>query len=289
MNVAKHISEDDLALFALALMQPEEAAFTLAHLKHCDLCRAEVARMQGDLVHYAMTAESVAPAAEARERLLRAVAKEKKFFAPAPAAEPVLTARSSDLLDRRTQHDEPAKRRMGAAGWAGWAIAACLAGLVGWQFNLGEDLRSQLSSQSAELQQARQPKPLTGDLARAQKVLETLTDPTAMQVALHLPAAAAATAKPEGHAAYSAATGNLVFVGSHLKRLDEGKTYELWLLPASGEAPMPAGLFKPDANGNASLVLPQLPRNVAAKGFGVTIEDDGGSDKPTPPIVLGGA
>ena len=49
---------------------------------------------------------------------------------------------------------------------------------------------------------------------------------------------------------------------------------------------MPAGLFKPDANGNASVVLPELPKNVAAKGFGVTVEADGGSPAPTLPIVL---
>ena len=41
-------------------------------------------------------------------------------------------------------------------------------------------------------------------------------------------------------------------------------------------------------NGNASVVLPELTQHVAAKGFGVTVEDEEGSKAPTPPIVLAG-
>jgi anti-sigma-K factor RskA len=67
------------------------------------------------------------------------------------------------------------------------------------------------------------------------------------------------------------------------------KTYELWLIPADGRDPIPAGTFKPDDHGNASLMLPELPRGVTAKAFGVTIEDDGGAQTPTMPIILAGA
>jgi anti-sigma-K factor RskA len=35
--------------------------------------------------------------------------------------------------------------------------------------------------------------------------------------------------------------------------------------------------------------MPDLPRGVAAKAFGVTIEPDGGSESPTPPIILSGS
>jgi anti-sigma-K factor RskA len=34
--------------------------------------------------------------------------------------------------------------------------------------------------------------------------------------------------------------------------------------------------------------MPELPKGVAAKGFGVTVEDEGGSKTPTAPIVLAG-
>jgi anti-sigma-K factor RskA len=57
---------------------------------------------------------------------------------------------------------------------------------------------------------------------------------------------------------------------------------------ASGADAVPAGIFKPDLNGNASVVMPDLPKGVQAKGFAVTIEDDGGTKQPTLPIVLVG-
>lgn len=279
----RHIPEDDLALFALALMPPEEAAYTQAHLKHCDLCRGEVARMQGDLVAYAFSADMQDPPAEARTRLTEAVAREKKMHAPAPVAEPVLAPRSSNLLDRDTRRENAARRGMGIAGWAGWAIAAGVAAFAGWQFHEGQGLRDQLSAEAAQTEQ------VNADAAKARRVFQALTDPTAMQVALHLPATGTAPPKPEGHASYNATNGELVFVATHLQSLQPEKTYELWLLPATaGEAPVPAGTFKPDVNGNASVVLPDLPKHIPAKGFGVTVEADGGSRTPTLPIVLSG-
>ena len=292
MSVARHIPEDELALFALALMQPEEAAFTVAHLKHCDLCRGEVARLQGDLVTYAMSAEMQAVPSGARERLMRAVAQEKKFIPqPAPtlaaAAEPVFATRPSAAFDRPGYYEEVPKPRIGFLNWGGWALAACLAGLAGWQFYQNSDLQRQVGVASHALATTGdQP---TGDVERAREVLQTLSDPAAMQVTLRLPASGHTPPKPEAHAAYVASTGKLIFVASHLHPLADSKTYELWLLPASGTSPMPAGLFRPDNNGNASVVLPPLPRYIVAKGFAMTVEEDGGSSKPTMPIVLVGS
>lgn len=282
MNTAsQHIPEDDLALFALALMPPEEAAYTLAHLKHCELCRSEVARMQGDLVSYAFSAPMQDAPAPARARLLDAVAKEKKLHIVAPVEEePVLAPRNSNLLDNNVREIRPERRGMGVTGWSGWAIAAGIALFAGWEFHQGQFLREQLAEEAAATEQTNL------EAARAQRVLHAITDPTAMQVALHLPATGTAPPKPEAHASYNASRGELVFVASHLTPLQPEKTYELWVLPASGEAPVAAGTFKPDANGNASLVLPEIPHHVPAKGFGVTVEADGGSAKPTLPIVL---
>lgn len=284
MNTSnQHIPEDDLALFALALMPPQEAAYTLAHLKHCDQCRTEVARMQGDLVGYAFTADMQAPAIETRTRLLDAVAKEKRLHIPVPVAtEPVLAPRNTNLLDREVREIHPARRGLGFFGWAGWAVAAGLAAFAGWQFQQGQLLHEQMAEQAATTER------VNTDAERAERVLHAISDPTAMQVALHLPATGTAPPKPEAHASYNANRGELVFVASHMQALDPGKVYELWVLPANGTAPVAAGLFHPDAAGNGSIVLPEIPRHVAAKGFGLTIENEGGSKSPTLPIILAG-
>jgi anti-sigma-K factor RskA len=62
----------------------------------------------------------------------------------------------------------------------------------------------------------------------------------------------------------------------------------LWLIPTSGN-PIPAGVFKPDAHGSASVVNPPLPPGTEAKAFAITVENQAGSEKPTTPILMMGA
>lgn len=289
MNTANHLSQDDLALFALQLLPDDELKAAVDHMEHCEACREEVARLQGDLVTYAMTAEMHSPPAQARERLLHRVARERKTVAidrDHPHDEPVLASRNSQLFPVDIHEDAPARHGSTILAWTGWAVAAGLAVAAALQFHQRQVLQGALSAESAKISQTE------ADAARAQQALDTLTASGAMQVALHLPSvpgAAPAPPKPEGHAAYLAEKGQLVFVANNLDPLQAYKTYELWLLPANGHDPIPAGTFKPDANGNASVVLPDLPKGIAAGGFGVTIEDDGGSKTtPTKPIVLVG-
>ena len=119
--------------------------------------------------------------------------------------------------------------------------------------------------------------------------LQTLTDAGAVQMAMRQPVTDGQPPihTPEGHAAYLPDKGALVFVASNLQPLQPYKTYELWVIPATGQ-PVPAGIFKPDLSGNASVVMPDIPKGIQAKTFGVTIEDDGGTKQPTMPIVLVG-
>jgi hypothetical protein len=302
MNSVNHLSEDDLYLFALQLLPDAEMQAAAEHLKDCAQCRAEVAEIQGDLVTYAMTADMQAPPERARERLMSQVAKEKKpvpvekkVGAPvaakveAPVAakvqapvEPVMFARSSRVVEIP---EKKSRRVAPAMAWIGWAVAAGAAVAAGLQYQQRKQVEQNLAAETAQVDD------LTAQTAQAKQLEEALTDKSAMQVSLHVPLTARQQPKldPEGHATYVPGKGTLVFVASHLDPLDPAKTYELWLLPAeAGQAPIPAGLFKPDANGNASVVMPELPKGVSAKGFGVTVENDGGSKTPTAPIVLAG-
>jgi hypothetical protein len=287
MSIVNHPSQEDLYLFALQLLPESEMQAVAAHLKECTVCRVQVAEAQGDLVAYSMTAEMKMPSPQARERLLSQVAKEKKLVPIERAeksAEPILHPRNSRVLQMEAPEKDP-RRGMGFMGWAGWAVAAGVAVAAGLQYQQRQAVERNLAVESAKLTQT------TESSAQAQQVLQTLTDATAMQVSLHVPATKGAPVKldPEAHAVYVPSKASLVFVASHLDPLQPAKTYELWLLPEqAGMAPIPAGLFKPDASGNASVVMPALPRGVAAKGFGVTVEDEGGAQKPTAPIVLAG-
>jgi anti-sigma-K factor RskA len=77
-------------------------------------------------------------------------------------------------------------------------------------------------------------------------------------------------------------------MANNMPSLPSQKTYELWLIPMEG-APIPAGLFKPDAHGSATLINPPLPPGMQAKAFAITVENEAGAATPTMPIVMMGA
>jgi hypothetical protein len=347
--IDSHIPDDDLVLFALQLLPEDRMRQAKKHMDACDLCRGEIAKLQGDLVAYCMTAEIQAPPPAARERLLRQIAKEPRLAplepepeperksAPAPApltpvedrrspqghaaSEPFFPTRQNRGLGRTISEDElevaperrrrglhrgipedepeiPQERRRGSRApwvlaWTGWAVAAGVSFVAGLQVHQRQQIQSSIAAQQARMDDT------TRQAARAQDALATLTAANAMQMPLHTTAAVkpatpvkpgtpapVAAPSPDALVAYLADKGALVFIGTHMDPAPAGKTYELWLLPADGRSPMPAGTFKPDAQGTAHIVMPQLPRGVPAKGFGITLENDGGSPTPTLPIVM---
>ena len=305
MNTSNHISPDDLYLFALQLLPDADMKDAATHLKDCAQCRGLLGEIQGDLAAYALTSELQTPPAQARERLLRQVAEEKKVIPmPDPVAAPVVALVAA--AEEQPEHDEPLLHPRNsrvsqmyvpeereprrwfapAMAWAGWSIAAVMAVVAGMQVDQRKLAEQDLSVAESQLSQS------AIQIEHAKQVANTLRDASAMHVALHIPVAAGAAPKldPEGHATYEPSTGALVFVADHLDPLQPQKTYQLWLLPATtGEAPIPAGVFKPDVNGNATVVMPPLAKGVAARGFGVTVENEGGSKTPTLPVILSGS
>ena len=123
------------------------------------------------------------------------------------------------------------------------------------------------------------------ELQHAREVMALFTAPDAMHVTL---TAENARPQPHGKALYRPRDGMLMFMASNLAPLPPQKMYELWLVPMKG-APMPAGMFKPDAHGNAMVMNPPMPKGMEAKAFAVTIEPEAGSPTPTMPMVMSGA
>jgi anti-sigma-K factor RskA len=117
--------------------------------------------------------------------------------------------------------------------------------------------------------------------------MDALTDPRAVRVTLTTKTLS--RGGPVGGVTYNADKGALVFLASDLDPLQPYKTYQLWIIPQAGGAPIPAGTFHPDDQGNAGIILPDLPRGIPAKAFGVTVEDDGGAQTPTLPIIMAGS
>ncbi|WP_109487225.1 anti-sigma factor [Occallatibacter savannae] len=266
MMDAQHISPDDLALYALQALSPEEMAAVRAHVSGCDVCRAELARAEGDLAMLALSVDQQPLPAGARERFVQRIKSESKAGAVENRrAEPI-------AIDRA-----PRSRSTGWIGWLAAAAALIVAAALGFEVSSLKARLQESESRMAALQTSE---------SREKQVAEVLTAPAAQKVVLTAPKTPPA---PTGRVVYLAARGGLILQASNLAPVPAGKAYELWVIPADGSAPIPAGVFKPDLAGNGSVVLPEIPQGVQAKAFGVTLEDAAGSKTPTAPILLAGA
>jgi anti-sigma-K factor RskA len=294
MSEPRRITSEDLALFAMQLLPPEEMAEVAAYVEQTEDARRELAEIQGDLAVYAHTVDMQSPSVQARERLMKQLAREKKAI---PIDRPVETAASAVAGEGvaategfgrgagsiYSSEEELPKRGFASKvlPWVGWAVAAGLSLVAGDLYKERDTLRSAVTEQAGKIDH------LTADEAAARQVVDALTDSSALHVTLNVKSAPPAV--PQGRATYVASKGTLIFTASSLQQLQPSKTYELWLIPAAGQNPIPAGTFRPDARGNASVILPPLPKGVEAKAFGVTVEDEGGATTPTLPIILVGA
>src|SRR6202162_4831590 len=235
---------DDLALLAVGALQGDERLALEKHLEGCAACRRELEQMRGDTALLALSAAGPAPPGRARERLLKAIAEERR------ATKQAARRWSWTLIP--------------------WFAAAAFALLAVFFFRQSD----RLSQQVAELQdQATQQQT---QLERAREVVSTLTSTNALRVTL---VAAQTPPQPQGKAIYVRDRSSLVFIANNMPALPPQKAYELWLIPTNG-APIPAGVFKPDARGSATGVEPPLPAGAEAKAFAITVEKEQGSATP---------
>jgi anti-sigma-K factor RskA len=259
-----HNTQEELAAYAMQNLPVEESASIKAHLQTCADCRAELAQVCGDLALLGIAVDQRPLPEGARERFLKRIASGRE-----------LEARTAEVIPIAAK----ASRR-GVGFWLPWAVAAAVAAVAIGLGVQNRALNDELHDESNLVTN------LAAQASRAQQVLEVLTAPSAQRVIL---TEGKTPAQPTARATYLPERGGLILLATNLNPLPAGKTYQLWVIPASGKAPVSAGLFHPDAAGTATLVLPPISPGIAAKAFGVTIEKDGGAESPTVPIILSGA
>ncbi len=283
---APHISEEDLVLYSMQSLTAGETATAELHLESCAECRRQLAEIAGDLALVSLSVAQQGPPAGARDRFLSRLATEAQT-APAGRAAGSPTAVASTSAQPLPRRDEPQRaihevkpRRNWFPVLIPWAVSFALLALAGYLGSKNQQLNQFLNNDKGQIAQ------LSAEASRAEQMMDVLTSPSAKQVTL---TEGKGTPPPTGRTSYLADKGALVFVGNNLKPIPANKTYELWMIPSNGKPPVPAGLFRPDERGSASLVLPKLPEGIPAKAFGITIENAQGATSPTMPIVLSGA
>lgn len=253
-----------LALYALgALDNAQELAELEAHLGTCGECRRELEALRADAALLAFSAVGPKPPDRARQRLLNAITAEPRV--ERRQGRPVVVGR---LRSR----------------WLSFAPVAVMLLLAVFSLLLGINVRNLQREVRRARERERQLHEQLAQAQHAQEVLAMLTDPNAMRV--KLVSAPPARPQPLIQTIYKPENGHILMMANNLAPLPADKVYELWLLPASGGAPMPAGTFKPDATGGGMMLHPMESAGINAKGFAVTIENEGGSQTPTMPIVM---
>jgi anti-sigma-K factor RskA len=254
---------EDLALYALNTLDGEDRANLEKHLATCSACRLELEQLRGDGALLALSVMGPKPPQRARQRLLDAVAKE---------------AAAAPTLSQKARKDGPPARRTwwGFLGWAATAAVIVFAASL-WKENSA--LKQSLASASAQAAQS------TRELEDLRRIAAPIIAPEAQHITL---VAMKTPPQPQGKAFYLRNRSSLLFMANNMPPLPPQKAYELWLIPMQG-APVPAGMFKPDARGSATVMNPPLPAGMEAKAFAVTVENEAGASTPTMPMVMMGS
>ncbi len=277
MIPVKHIDPDDIALYAMQLLPPDETEEMRVHLQHSAEARRVLSEIYSGLSVFAHSAEMHDPPAMARQRLMKHVAREKKEMPVDPLAHTYAQRATVIPFEDKVAKRSAASRVL---PWIGWALAAGLGAFSAVQYTQQEQLKSTLVANQAQLKQTQAQAELANTL------MENVKDSTAAQFTL---TGTGVKPPPTARVSYVSDKGSLLLVAGNLDKLQADKVYELWLFPADESHPIPAGTFKPDERGFATLVLPELPKGVAAKMFAVTVEDGLVPVPTSKPVLVGSA
>jgi anti-sigma-K factor RskA len=245
-------------LHALGALDGEERAGFEAHVPGCLVCSAELRAHEAVVSLVPLALSPVRPTPALRQRVLT----RQELAPPAPLA----------------------RRRPWATYLA--AAAALVLGIgllvVRWQRDRAQVAAANARAEAAYLQDKL--RTTERDLAEAVSFRALVQRPGSHVTTL---AGLAPAPKARGRVIFDPVTREAVLVASGLDPAPQGKAYEAWVIAAG--APVPAGLFRPDAQGGAVVRLPRIEATASARTFAVTVEPETGTPAPTGPIVLAGA
>jgi anti-sigma-K factor RskA len=251
-----HANPEDLDLYALGALDGEEKQKFEAHLRACPGCRRDLAAARQSTSLLGLAAPAVAPSPQVKAALMQKVKAE-----PATAG-------------KQTSQIKPQKIRWGLRFSLGFGLATAVLAFATYELAKQDlDRGKQLKQLQAQLSQ---------DSATMQTMGQVTGAPDSAQITL-----LQQPGEPPGqaHVLYNARMGVALYSGQ-IAPAPAGKSYQLWLVPASG-APVNAGVVSPNQEGGAVVV--RLTPGLAAKAFAVTMEPLGGMPQPTGPKVLVGA
>ena len=287
--------QEKAALYALgALSQHEARAFERHLAEGCSFCEAELVQFEDVTGTLSFDSPAVTPPAYLRDVLLARIDDEVRiagFLNQSPKLGHSGRLRSRVLRTASSEQSAPSRSSFGTVILP-WAAAASLAIAVGaLLFALSrtgrdvDNLKAQLDDMNTRMAK------VAGDLARergkvqeAVQVNEVLTASGHREIVLvGQPPAPSSSGR-----VYWDVQKNRWAVTADLPPPPKGKVYQLWFVTNKGEK-ISAGFIATDENGHG-FMRTNVPGDIAPiAAAAITLEPEGGSKQPTPPIYTMGA
>ena len=245
-----HAEMDELyELYVLDLLEPELAAEIDRHLAEgCDYCPSHVKDALKLTASLAGTAPLQQPPATLRDRVLASI--------PETREKEKLVAMPPPQAERKSS---------GGLYALSLACAALLLGCIWLGYQNGQ-IRTQLQAAN-------------GDRRALEATLKDLSRTGTRAVEFGKADA------PHGKVFVNPGNSGVVFVAASLPKIPAGRTFQLWLIPASG-GPRSAGIFQSDAQGSSVRVSP-ITVEPNTQAVAVSVEPQSGSTAPTTtPIIV---
>ena len=248
--------EEDFELYALGTLEGEEKRALEQHLAGCADCARKLNEARGRIALLALAAPPHAPPSRVKERLLR------KVRTGVPASPVRGEEKRSGIFGS-----------VWAAVWAPACVALALLTVFLWHSNnrLNEELEKLRVQMAEQEQQTKEAHAILDFETAADTITVTLNPSPDMP-------------KAKARVDYNSRLGMLSYAGN-LPAPPSDKTYQLWLVPATGN-PVDAGVFTPKTGAAGFSFMKHVPPGMAAKAFAVTVEPAGGMPQPTGPKVL---
>jgi anti-sigma-K factor RskA len=255
--------EEQAGLYVLGVLTPDEATAFEAALKQDAELRQLVASLRVSRDALAGSLPQVAPPPALKQKILDQIAAQDQGL---PLS---------------------AKFEAGSSGWFNWlpwTLAACLAVLCAISFSQQKNLRRQIGAQAKQLvdlnQLADSLRSQTQNLQQAVATLRETNRLANLRIAM-LGSLLADSPKAVAVSLWDDQQQRGVFVVQNLKPLAADRDYQLWVMDPKYPAPVSAGVFQVDAQGNVRVQFKADKPIETANKFAVTEEPKGGLPTPT--------
>lgn len=245
---------DDVAVYALGALPARDARRVREHLRTCETCTSEYARLTPAAAAIGFSAET---AGDAR-------------FCPSTRLKPQIMAKIRADARAAQAPGAPATRQL---VWPAYLVAAACVAIAIATSVWNVAVTGQLHQAQQEAARA---------TTRSRELARTLADD---RTTLSDLLGSDARRYVQGNGAVVTRGSRLYVTMRDLAKPPRGRVYQVWTLPKGAKTMVPSSTFVPDARGVAVIALGADARATAA--VAVSVEPEGGSKRPTTkPILL---